>query len=166
MISYSVGNGTHLPVLMRAMEVSSGRVAEFGAGFFSTPYLHWKSFIQNKRHLITFENNLEFLELFDRYKTDWHELVPVFNWDAIDLSGHWGVALIDHAPKERRIEEIKRLADTCDYIVIHDTQGHRENVFHYRDTLATFKYRKDFTSVRPHTCVVSNRVSLDAIIWP
>jgi hypothetical protein len=165
MISYSVGNGTHLPVLMRVMEVSSGRVAEFGAGFFSTPFLHWKTYLQ-KRPLVTFENNLEFIKLFDRYQTDWHEVVPVTDWDAIDLSGEWSVALIDHAPKERRIEEIKRLANTCDYLVIHDTQGRRENVFHYRDTLATFKYRKDFTSVRPHTCVVSNRVSLDDLIWP
>lgn len=160
MISYSVGNGTHLPVLMRAMEITHGRVVEFGAGFFSTPYLHWQTFLQ-KRKLITFENNLEFIKLFDRYKTEWHEVVPVSDWDAIDLSGEWSVALIDHAPKERRIEEIKRLADTCNYIVIHDTQGRRENVFHYRDTLATFKYRKDFTSVRPYTTVVSNRLSLD-----
>ena len=163
MISYSVGNGTHLPLLMRVMEVSAGRVAEFGAGFFSTPYLHWKTYLQ-KRELVTFENNLEFIKLFDRYQTYWHEVVPVTDWDSIDLSGHWGVALIDHAPKERRIEEIKRLADTCDYIVIHDTQGRRENVFHYRDTLVTFNYRKDFTSVRPHTSVVSNRNNLDSIM--
>lgn len=163
MISYSVGNGTHLPLLMRVMAVSSGRVAEFGAGFFSTPYLHWQSFLQ-QRKLVTFENNLEFLKLFDRYQTDWHQIVPVADWDAINLSGHWSVALIDHAPKERRIEEIKRLANICDYIVIHDTQGRRENVFHYRDTLATFRYRKDFTSVRPHTCVVSNRNNLDLVV--
>jgi hypothetical protein len=161
MISYSVGNGTHLPFLMKAMDVSRGRVAEFGAGFFSTPFLHWETYIQ-KRKLFTFENNSEFIKLFDRYKTEWHEIVIVTNWDDIDLSGKWGVALIDHAPKERRIEEIKRIANSCDYIVIHDTQGSRENVFHYQDTLATFKYRKDFTIVRPHTCVVSNLVNLDA----
>ncbi len=161
MISYSVGNGTHLPLLMDIMErSSSGRVAEFGAGFFSTPYLHWQTYRQQQRKLMTYENNLEFLQLFERYKTDWHEIIPVTDWDAIDLSGEWSVAFIDHAPKERRIEEIKRLAHSCDYIVIHDTQGRRENVFHYRDTLATFKYRKDFTLVRPHTCVVSNRIQL------
>jgi len=162
MISYSVGNGTHLPVLMRAVEMTSGPIVEFGAGFFSTPYLHWQAYLQ-RRKLVTFENNLEFIKLFDRYQTDGHQIIPVTDWDAIDLSGEWSVALIDHAPKERRIEEIKRLANTCDYLVIHDTQGRRENVFHYRDTLATFKYRKDFTSVRPHTCVVSNRIPLDTL---
>jgi hypothetical protein len=160
MISYSVGNGTHLPVLMRVMERTTGPIAEFGAGFFSTPYLHWKAYLQGRK-LVTFENNLEFIKLFDRYQTDWHDMIPVTDWDAIDLSGKWSVALIDHAPKERRIEEIKRLANSCDYIVIHDTQGRRENVFHYRDTLATFKYRKDFTIVRPHTCVVSNQMSME-----
>lgn len=162
MISYSVGNGTHLPLLMRVIEKTTGRVGEFGAGFFSTPYLHWQTYIQ-RRKLITFENNLEFLSLFNRYKTDWHELISVTDWNDIDLSGKWSVALIDHAPKERRIEEIKRLSQTCDYIVIHDTQGRRESVFHYRNVLATFKHRKDFTLFRPHTTVVSNLVSLEDI---
>jgi hypothetical protein len=162
MISYSVGNGTHLPVLMRVMEASFGRVVEFGAGFFSTPYLHWKTYLQ-QRKLVTFENNLEFVKLFDRYKTDWHEVIAVTDWDSIDLSGDWSVALIDHAPKGRRIDEINRIANTCNFIVVHDTEGRRENVFHYYATLSKFKYRKDFTSVRPHTCVVSNLINLNAL---
>lgn len=161
-MSMSVGLGTHLPLLMQVMEVSSGRVAEIGAGYFSTPYLHWRTYLQ-KRQLVTFENDLKFLSFFERYQTDWHILVQVTDWDAIDLSGEWSVALIDHAPAERRIEEIKRLADVCDYLVIHDTEGRREHHYHYRDILATFKYRKDFTLVRPHTCVVSNLVKLNAI---
>ena len=161
-MSLSVGLGTHLPLLMKAMEVSTGRVAEIGAGFFSTPYLHWQTYLQ-RRKLVTFENDLKFLRFFDRYQTEWHDLVPVTDWDTIDLSSEWGVALIDHAPAERRIQEIKRLADTCDFIVVHDTEGRREGYYHYRDTLATFKYRKDFTAVRPHTCVVSNRIPLDTL---
>lgn len=162
-MSMSVGLGTHLPLLMRVMEITQGRVAEIGAGYFSTPYLHWQTYLQ-KRNLVTFENDLKFLSFFDRYKTNWHELVSVTDWDAIDLSGEWSVALIDHAPAERRIEEIQRLADTCDYLVIHDTEGRREHHYHYRDTLATFKYRKDFTLVRPHTSVVSNRNNLDLVV--
>ena len=158
-MSMSVGLGTHLPLLIKAMEQSTGRVAEIGAGWFSTPYLHWKAHNQGRK-LFTFENDVKFLQPFDRYKTDWHEIIPVTDWDDIDLSGEWGVALIDHAPAERRITEIKRLADTCDFIVVHDTEGRRENYYHYHDTLATFKYRADFTSVRPHTTVVSNRVDL------
>lgn len=162
-MSMSVGLGTHLPLLMQAMKVSSGKVAEIGAGYFSTPYLHWQTYLQ-KRQLMTFENDLTFLSFFKRYQTDWHTLVPVTDWDMIDLSGEWSVALIDHAPAERRTEEIKRLADTCDYLVIHDTEERREHYYHYRDTLAMFKYRKDFTLVRPHTCVVSNRNNLDLIV--
>jgi hypothetical protein len=116
------------------------------------------------RHLTTFESHHKFLSLFDKYKSDWHEIVPVTDWDAIDLSGEWGVALIDHYPAERRIEEIKRLENTCDFIVVHDTEEKRESYFHYRDVLATFKYRKDFTLVRPNTSVVSNRISLDSLL--
>lgn len=162
-MSMSVGLGTHLPLLMQVMEVSSGRVVEIGAGYFSTPYLHWQTYLQ-KRQLVTFENDLKFLSTFERYQTDWHTLIPVTDWDTIDISGTWSVALIDHAPAERRIEEIKRLANTCDYIVIHDTEGRREQRYHYRDTLATFKYRKDFTLVRPYTSVVSNLNNLDLIL--
>jgi hypothetical protein len=164
MIGYSAGYGTHLPVLIQVMELSKGRVAEFGAGLCSTPYLHWKTYIQQQRKLVTFENNLEYFKLFDRYETEWHKLISVIDWDTIDLSGEWSVALIDHKPKGRRIEEIKRLENNCDYIIVHDTQGSRENEFHYRDTLAGFKYRKDFTLVRPHTCVVSNLVNLDHLV--
>jgi hypothetical protein len=160
--NYSAGYGTHLPLLIQVMEVSRGRVVEFGAGVFSTPYLHWKTYLQ-KRQLVTFENNLKFLSFFERYQTNWHTLVSVTDWDAIDLSGEWSVALIDHAPSERRIEEIKRVANNCDYIVVHDTEGRRERDYHYRDTLSTFKYRKDFTMVRPHTSVVSNLVNLQSI---
>jgi hypothetical protein len=164
-MSLSIGLGTHLPVLMRAMELSYGRVAEVGAGFFSTPYLHWQTYLQHRK-LVTFENDLNFIKHFDRYKTDWHDIVPVTDWEDIDLSGEWGVALIDHAPAERRIQEIMRLAWSCDFIVVHDTEGRRENHYHYQRTLAEFEYRKDFTLVRPHTCVVSNRVALDSlIIW-
>lgn len=162
-MSLSVGLATHLPVLMRAMELTQGRVAELGAGFFSTPYLHWRTYL-DRRPLVTFENDPKFIKFFDRYKTGWHEIHLVEDWDAIDLSGEWSVALVDHAPASRRIEEIRRLANTCDYIVVHDTEGRRERDYHYRDTLATFQYRKDFTSVRPHTCVVSNRVDLHSFV--
>jgi hypothetical protein len=161
-MSLSVGLATHLPMLMKAMEISTGRVVEIGAGFFSTPYLHWKTYL-DQRKLVTFENDLKFLKSFDRYQTEWHQLVPVTDWDEIDLSGEWGVALIDHAPAERRIHEIQRLANCCDFIVVHDTEGRREGYYHYRETLATFQYRKDFTRVRPHTCVVSNRIPLDTL---
>jgi hypothetical protein len=163
MLGFSLGYGTHLPFLIRIMEQTSGRVAEFGAGTFSTPYLHWKTYLQNRK-LISFENDERMFAMFEGYKTDWHEIIRVADWDAIDLSGKWSVALIDHKPKLRRIEEIKRLADTCDYIIVHDTEGRREREFHYQDTLAMFKYRKDFTLVRPHTCVVSNLVNLDHLV--
>lgn len=152
----SVGLGTHLSFLIHAVENSEGPIAEIGAGFYSTPYLHYKA-QQMGRELFTFENDKKFLSAFDRYKSDTHHIIPVDNWDDIDLeSKHWGVALIDHAPADRRIEEIRRLANNCDFIVIHDTEGRREHYYHYSETLKTFKNRKDFTRERPHTTVVSN----------
>ena len=162
-MSLSIGLATHLHALIPVIEQSSGRVAEIGAGLFSTPYLHWKTYLQ-KRSLVTFENDTKFLSIFDRYKTEWHQIVPVTDWNMIDLSGEWGVVLIDHAPAERRIHEIRRLANSCDYIIVHDTEGRKESVYHYKEILSTFKYRKDFTLARPHTCVVSNLVDLNNLV--
>lgn len=162
MINHSVGHGTHLPMLMWAMDKSIGPVLECGAGFFSTPFLHWKTYLQNRK-LTTLEGSSDFIKFFDRYNTDWHKVVLVSDWDSVDISGRWGVALIDHAPNDRRVVEIQRLAYYCDFIVVHDTEGRRENVYHYSSILKTFKYRKDFTLARPHTSVVSNFVDLAAL---
>ena len=151
----STGTGTHLELLIQAIEKSRGKIAELGMGYYSTPYLHYKAFIQ-KRELVSFENNPKFSSYFEKYKNDTHKIVLVENWNDIDLSGHWGVALIDHHPEERRVEEIKRLADSCDFIVIHDTNGRNERYFHFNTIFPLFKYRIDFTKEYPQTTLVSN----------
>ena len=82
------------------------------------------------------------------------------NWDKAKIEKAWDVALIDHAPPERRIKEIKRLANLVKYIVIHDSNGRYDRSYHYSRIYPLFKYQVDFNHAHPSTTVLSNLVSL------
>jgi hypothetical protein len=150
-----MGGGSHLPVLMKLMSITEGPVLELGTGLFSTPYLHWSCF-PNKRKLISYENKLKYFELNKQYECDYHKVNFVEEWDKVDLNEHWSIVLVDHNPGPRRREEVKRLANLADYIVVHDTQGRANWYYHYSEVYPLFKYRYDFTKVFPLTTVLSN----------
>jgi hypothetical protein len=159
-----IGGGSHLPVLMKIMGMSEGPVLELGMGLFSTSYLHWACF-DKKRRLVSYENKKEFYELFNFNDEreigndygSYHEVKFVENsdWDKIDLSGHWGVILIDHNPGKRRKEEMRRLANDADYIVVHDTDEKNDWYYKYSKYFPLFKYRWD-SKIYPRTTVLSN----------
>lgn len=152
----SKDRGSHLPVLMKIVNMTNGPILELGAGPFSTPFLHWACF-EKKRKLVSYENNREFfLSDIEQYQSDFHEVHFVENWDKIDISGHWDVAFIDHCPKLRRIKEIKRLANSANYIVVHDTEGRSDRKYKYSTIYHLFKYRYDFRNARPFTTILSN----------
>jgi hypothetical protein len=165
-----IGGGSHLPILMKIINMTDGDVLELGMGLFSTPYLHWACY-EKKRKLVSYENKKDFYELFifdDKREInngyDYHEIKFVENndWDSIDLSGHWGVVLIDHNPGPRRKEEIKRLVDSADYIVVHDTNGRNDWYYHFTEVFPLFKYRYD-TKIYPQTTVLSNLKDLSCL---
>ena len=160
-----IGGGSHLAILPKIMEISEGPVLELGMGLFSTPYLHWACF-NEKRKLVSYENKKQFHEMFifdDRRElcnnySAYHDVHFVENsdWDALDLeSTHWGVVLIDHNPGPRRREEMKRLANKADYMVVHDTDEKNDFYYKYREYFPLFKYRYD-TKLYPQTTILSN----------
>jgi len=158
-----IGGGSHLPVLMKVMDITDGPVLELGMGLFSTPYLHWACY-DKRRKLVSYENKKDFYESFifnDRREIvngyDYHEVKFVENsdWDKVDLSGHWSVVLIDHNPGPRRREEIKRLANNVDYIVVHDTDPKNNWYYKYEEYFPIFKHRWD-SNIYPRTTVLSN----------
>lgn len=151
----SAGDGSHLPVLTKIMNLTTGSVLELGMGIFSTPYLHWACYLE-KRKLVSYDHNSECVNWFKTFVNDYHEIRFVDNWDNADLSGHWSVALVDHAPTPRRKTEIARLADSADYLVIHDSQPERNGRQKYSQIYPLFKYRKDFGRENPLTTVLSN----------
>lgn len=160
-----IGGGSHLPILMKLMEMTDGSMLELGTGLFSTPYLHWACY-DKKRKLVSYENKKDFYDLFifnDERELgndySYHEMKFVENWDDIDISEHWSIALIDHNPGKRRKEEMKRLAKNADYIVVHDTDPRNDWYYKYSEYFSLFKYRYD-TKIYPMTSVFSNTKDL------
>jgi hypothetical protein len=157
-----------MPVLMAAIERTSGDVLELGPGVFSTPYLHWMC-KRKKRALMTIENNemwFNFCRKYYRYGSRdslYHRFIFVKDWDEADkyINKKWDVVLVDHSPSERRVEEIKKLAHLAQYIIIHDADDHQDKHYHYSTIYNLFKYRFDFREVEPGTTILSNFVDLN-----
>jgi hypothetical protein len=160
-----IGGGSHLPILMKLVGMTDGPILELGMGLFSTPYLHWACY-DKQRKLVSYDTNKEFMNLFKyddpreaKNKYGYHEriLVKNKNWDAEDLlSIHWSIVLVDHHPGPRRKEEVRRLADNADYIVVHDTNGRNNFYYKFTEVYPLFKYRYDYAKCYPFTTVLSN----------
>lgn len=155
--------GTHLPVLMAAVERTAGAVLELGVGAFSTPYLHWACAFA-RRPLLSVESAGPYAEWAKSYNSDLHAVLAVNNFDAAPIeSRFWDVALVDHSPSERRVVEIARLADRCRLVVIHDSNGRYEQHYHYSTIYPLFRYKYDFNGLEPGTTVLSNFVEFGGL---
>jgi len=163
-----IGGGSHLPIMIKLLEITDGPVLELGMGLFSTPYLHWACF-DSKRKLLSCENKSHFNDFWnftDKREAGndytYHTFEFIEDWDKLDLSGQWSVVLVDHAPGPRRKEEIRRLANNADYIVVHDTNGRNDWHYKYSEIFSLFKYRYD-TKFYPQTTVLSNIIDVTKI---
>lgn len=146
---------THLPILLKAVEETTGPVLELGAGDSSTAALH-KLCAAQGRLLVTVDNSAEYIEKFTHLMTDDHKFEHLVDpaetvW-LMPSNLRWGVVFVDHAPGETRGKAIERARDNADYIVVHDTETLGYGV---EDLLASFKYRVDFRKSRPWTTVAS-----------
>lgn|SRR3990167_524894 len=141
----------HLPLLWLALEEtkdSNGDVMEMGMGDGSTRQLH-EYCKENKRVLYSFETDEDWMKRFIDLHGKNHIMTRIINdWHiAKDICPDPSVILIDHAPGERRIVDVKRFAEVKDCIlVLHDTQPPPtaadygwEKIWHL------FKYRVDLT---------------------
>ncbi len=153
--------GSHLPVLIKLVNITKGDILELGTGLYSTPFLHWACFPDRK--LVSYESDFECYKLNKQYDIEFHYVHFVKVWKNIEIDKQWDIVLVDHSPSQRRIVEIKRLADFAKYIVIHDTQ--RNSRFcDLNQIWPLFKYRYDYTRAVPHTTVVSNFVDLSFLV--
>jgi len=159
-IAHSKGLSSHNLLLIKAVLMSKGDVAEVGAGLFSTPLLHWLTKAMNRR-LITYENSEEFFVFAKRFQSQLHRIRKIGNWDDMDFKRHWGVVFIDHAPAERRSQDVINFKDTADYIVMHDTEPNAYKKYGWDKCWSYFKYRYDWTDGWPNSSVVSNFYPLD-----
>lgn len=157
---------THLPVLMEAIKRTSGDVLELGPGVFSTPVLHWLCAAQ-KRHLLTIETDEKWHRFCSQYfRSDLHHFLQVNSWDYANdaINKTWDVVLVDHSPSERRVVEIKKLANLAKYLVVHDSDPWKDNHYHYSTIYPLFKYKYFFDKADHHSVVLSNFVDLNNFI--
>lgn len=130
---------THQPVLYEMAMRTSGPIIEFGCGYGSTDLLH-EVCKENKRLLISVDDNLEWLNIFkEKYKGDseWHKFIFVpgkLSKDSDDPQ-HWinflsnfellkicrfDICFIDQHPWLGRVETIKHMKDKAKFIILHD----------------------------------------------
>lgn len=156
---------THLPILIKALSLTTGPVLEMGMGYGSSITMHWMC-ATTKRPITSFENTPAYFDFAQHFANDFHKVVCLDDWDKADIDQPWDVALLDHGPAERRIVDIRRLSNLVKYLVIHDTNGRDENHFHYKEIWPLFKWRYVYTVYTPHATVVSNLVDLsDFNVW-
>ena len=148
---------SHLPVLIKVLQISEGPVLELGAGLYSTPVMHWMC-LGSERRLVTYENEAGTFEMIRRLGNDLHEIKFVEDWNKIPIEAeHWGVVFVDHAPAERRKIEIAKLSRIADYIVVHDTEAENDTQYEFiKNSFPLFKYKYHYTKYGPHTSVLSN----------
>jgi hypothetical protein len=154
MQNLSPSYGSHLPAVMMAVNKTDGPILELGMGLFSTPYLHFACY--PNRRLVSYDNDSEYYNLLQVFENDYHEICLVEDWDKINISRHWSVALVDHEPTSRRKVEIQRLVNFADYIVVHDTNPRLDAKYKYSAIYPLFKYRRDFNQKKPRTAILSN----------
>lgn len=153
--------GTHLPCLIRAMEKTTGDVLELGMGVFSTPYLHYQCILSNRK-LVSYENFKPWIQFFIDYKYECpnHEIVFVDDYANAKIDKPWDVVLIDQTPDSRRIVDVKRLANLARYIIIHDSNGSQDKIYHYSEIYPLFKSKTIWNKDKNHATILSNFVDL------
>lgn len=157
--------GSYIPALLTALGKVDGDVLELGSGLYSTALLHWVC-LEQERKLVTYENDQRYFDLAMLCKQkpkenhQHHEIYFVEDWDLINIEKPWGVVLVDHGPGSRRKEEIKRLANYAQCLVIHDSNGRYEKDYHYSEIYPLFKYKRGYINGMPHSIILSNFIDV------
>ena len=146
--------GTHIPVLIKIMEITKGPVLELGCGFNSTPLLFWLCKDQDRK-FVSYDNDQRWIEKVG-YSVEYAS-----DWDKTDIDNtHWSVAFMDHRPGERRSIDAVRLKDKADFIILHDSVSELGKFYEFEKIYPLFKYRYNYTKFLPNTTVLSNLVDI------
>lgn len=142
---------SYYPLLYKALEATKGEIIEMGTGHGSTPLLHEYA-TKNKRKLHSYETEKDWISKFTDTANEYHTftLLGRGDWDSCSKSHNSpSVVFIDHAPGERRKEDIIKFKDKADIIVIHDTEPHNGG-YQVRQHFSKFKYCVEVMSNVPN----------------
>jgi len=147
--------GSHIPVLVKVMEISEGPILELGTGLNSTPVFHWLA-NATKRRVDSYESIPMFHRIAWNYQNDYHKVHLIEDWDTLELDKHWGIIFIDHSPGVRRNVELSRVTQCADYVIVHDSEPKSDWHYNFARWFELYKYRFDYTKAYPNTSVLSN----------
>jgi hypothetical protein len=148
---------SHYPILIKAVQETTGPVLELGTGVFSTPLLHW---ICGDRKLVSCESHPEYIDFLKQYETENHLVWKITEFWEIPTrfldDNKYGVVFIDHSPKRprQRADDAIRFVDS-ELVVLHDT-GRDLHKYGYERVFPLFKYRYD----KNNTTVLSNYIDV------
>ena len=160
-IKVSTRYGTHLPCLMKAMEKTTGDVLEIGIGVFSTPFLHYRCLLDNRK-LVSYENYLSWYKFFaGRYGYNYgtHEINFIEKYSDIPVK-FYDIVFIDQTPDWSRHEEAIKFANNAKIVIIHDSGPKFDKMYQYDKVYSHFKYRSDWTGDTNQATVLSNFIDL------
>jgi len=144
---------THIPMLIKYVQLADKPVLELGSGIFSTPLLHWLCKMQGVE-LFTYENVDEYYKFAKQFQSRNHRIRFVEDWNKVIYPyNKYGVVFIDHAPAERRQIEAITFANLTDYVILHDAD---ESIYGYNKVYPHFKYIYKWEECKPYTTVLSN----------
>ena len=148
---------THMPMVIKVVQMTTGPVMEMGAGIFSTPLLHWLCQGEG-RLLLSYEDTEEYYQIARKFRSKNHIVRFVEDWDKVEVDRHWDVILIDHTTHRRKIDAI-RFKDNATYIILHDSEAPEH--YGYNEVWSHFKYIYHWKNCQPWTTVVSNFNNLE-----
>lgn len=148
---------THIPILLKAVNLTDKDVLELGSGPSSTPLLHWVCKYKNSR-LYTVEEDKDWFAWANRFHSNQHKIVSIDDMEKLPIKQQWGVVFVDHSAM-RRAKDIIRFKNNADYIVIHDTE--QGKFYNYDGVWKHFKNIYTWKDCRPWTTVVSNFKTLE-----
>lgn len=147
-------NATHMPVLARMLQLTSGPVLELGGGLYSTPLIHAMC---PDRIVDTYEHNpydgQRWLREIEIFQSDTHDIIWLDNWGGWAPRQHYELALMDLQPETQRVPMIRAIAGCVDYIVVHDFEDMR---YGYDSVVNDFPHVSVYKQLSPWTAVLGH----------
>lgn len=111
---------THLKLLLKACEQTTGAIVELGCGDYSTPVLHERF---PERQIISVENSQDWIMKFSHLRTDKHTFILVKDFANFSMPvPACGTLFVDCDPGKQRRGIVLSQRDNASMMVVHDTE--------------------------------------------